>query len=93
MRTSKAHSADGMRLSFSEVFGAQRSTAVNTDTDGRHSVTSQRAYKAVHQIPFLVLLSRFDLVDRGFHGMYVAGRHHRPVAPPAHRVLPAGQRR
>ena len=51
MRTSKAHSADGMCLSFSEVFGAQRSTAVSTNTDGRPSVTSQGAYKAVHQVP------------------------------------------
>ena len=53
MRTSKAHSADGVRPSFSEVFGAQRSTAVSTNTDGRPSVTSQGAYKAVHQIPHL----------------------------------------
>ena len=48
MWTSKAHSADGMCLSFSEVFDAQRSTTVSTNTDGRPSVTSQCAYKAVH---------------------------------------------
>jgi hypothetical protein len=61
MRTSKAHSADVMRLSFSEVLGAQRSTAVSTNTDGRPSVTSQGAYKTVHQnaLIFGALFPRF----------------------------------
>jgi len=68
MRTSKAHSADGVRLSFSEVFDAQRSTAVSTNTDGRPSATSQGAYEAVHQVPSsLVLYFRVvGLVQRGF---------------------------
>lgn len=62
MRASKAHSADGMRLSFSEVFGAKRSTAVSTNTDGRPNVTSQLAYKAVHQIPHFLVLKFLALV-------------------------------
>ena len=62
------HSADGMRLSFSEVFGAQRSTAVSTNTDRRPSVTSQGAYEAVHQILHLwcSIFLRFGLVQSGF---------------------------
>lgn len=51
MRTSKAHSADAMCLSFSEVFGAQRSTAMSANTDGCPSVASQSANKAVHSVP------------------------------------------
>ena len=67
MRTSKAHSADRMRLSLSEVFGAQPSAAVSTNADGRSSVTSQGAYKAVHQNALIsgALFPSFGLVKMG----------------------------
>ena len=98
MRTSKAHSADRMRLSFSEVLGTQRSTAVSTNTDGRLSVTSQGAYKAVHQNAVISGALFPRLVQCGFHHCrrytFIAvllrcleGRHRRPVVPPAFGVL------